>query len=142
MQTSSRLYQCTRCHAQVIICSDCDRGQRYCNDGCARDARTDSLKRATRKYQLGRAGRFNNASRQQRFRQRKKQKVTYQGSALKRLRDLLKTRLTQLKKVSRPSFPGTGVYCHHCGALCEPFLRHDFLHSSRYSQILRRYDPF
>jgi hypothetical protein len=34
------------------------------------------------------------------------------------------------------------MYCHHCGAVCEPFLRHDFLHSSRYQQILRRQDPF
>ncbi len=141
MQATSRLYQCTRCHAQVIICSRCDRGQRYCNDSCARDARTDSLKRACKKYLSGRAGRFNNAARQQRFRQRKRQKVTHQGSAPKRLHDLLAIRLIQLNKANRPSFPGTGVYCHHCGAVCEPFLRHAFLHSSRYRQGFRRHEP-
>lgn len=142
MQTSSRLYHCCRCHAQVVICSHCDRGQRYCNNGCTQDARVDSLKRAGKKYQSSRTGRFNNAARQQRYRQQKQQKVTHQGSAPKRLHDLLQTRLIQLKKVSRPSFPGSGVYCHHCGAACEPFLRHDFLHSSRDQQILRRQHPF
>ena len=141
MQASSRLYQCTRCHAQVIICSRCDRGQRYCNGGCAQTARADSLKRAGKKYQSGRSGRFNNATRQKHYREQKQQKVTHQGSTPKRLHDLLLIRLIQLNKVNRPSFPGVGVYCHHCGAVCKPFLRHDFLHSSRYQQILRRHDP-
>ena len=142
MQTSSRLYQCARCHAQVIVCSRCDRGHRYCIDGCAQTARTDSLKRAGKKYQSSRTGRFNSAARQQRFRVRTSQKVTHQGSTPKRLRDLLEIRLIQLEKANSPLFPGIGLYCHHCGAVCEPFLRHDFLHRSRYQQILRRDGPF
>jgi len=142
MQTSSRLYHCCRCHAQVVICSRCDRGQRYCSGACSGLARAESCQRSTKKYQRTRAGRINNAARQQRYRQRIKQKVTHQGSPPKRLHDLLVIRLIQLKKANGPSFPGTGLYCHHCGAVCEPFLRHDFLHSSRYQQILRRYDPF
>ena len=140
MQTSSRLYQCARCHAQAIVCSRCDRGHRYCSGSCAQTARADSLQRAGKKYLSGRAGRFNNAARQQRFRQRKRQKVTHQGSAPKRLHDLLEIRLIQLNKANRPSFPGTRVYCHYCGAVCNPFLRHDFLHSSRYQQGLRRHE--
>ncbi len=142
MQTSSRLYQCTRCHAQAIICTRCDRGQRYCSVECSGLARTESCRRSVKKYQGTWAGRINNAARQQRYRQRKKQKVTHQGSAPERLRDLLEVRLIQLKKASRPSFPRTGVYCHHCGAVCEPFLRHDFLHRSRYQRILRRHALF
>ena len=81
MQNSSRLYHCCRCHAQVIICSHCDRGQRYCTGGCSADARASSLKRASKKYLSTRAGRFNNAARQARFRERKKQKVTHHGSS-------------------------------------------------------------
>ena len=142
MSASSRLYHCCRCHAQVIICSSCDRGHRYCPGRCRHDARSESIKRAGKKYQSTRPGHFNNAARQQRYRQRNKQKVTHQGSTPKRLHDVLKTRLIQIKKVNRSSVPGASMTCHHCGAVCEPFLRHDFLHSSRHPQILRRRNPF
>ena len=73
MQTSSRLYQCLRCHIPVVICHRCDHGQRYCANGCSKKARMVSQKRASEKYQTTRAGRFNNAARQQRFRNRQKQ---------------------------------------------------------------------
>ena len=138
MQTSSRLYQCARCHAQVIVCSRCDRGHRYCRGGCAQIARADSLKRARKKYQSSRPGRFNNAARQQRFRQREKQIVTYQGSIKKRLRDLLAIQLTRPEKTQMPWLPGALLQCHHCGEVCEPFLRHDFLQSHRFKRSFRR----
>lgn len=51
MQISSRLYHCCRCHAQVIVCSVCDHGQRYCPGECRHQARSESLKRAGKKYQ-------------------------------------------------------------------------------------------
>lgn len=136
MPVSSRLYSCCRCHAQVIICSRCDRGQRYCAGECRHEARAESTKRATQKYQSTRAGRSKNADRQHRFRQRNKQKVTHQGSAPKRLHDLLKTRLTEIKKSQKSLFSSGAVHCHYCGGVCEPFLRHDFLHSSRFKPFL------
>jgi len=138
MQTSSRLYQCARCHVQVIICSRCDRGQRYCPGDCARAARTESLKRASRKYQSSRAGRFNNAARQQRFRAQQKQKVTQQGSAPKRLHDLLKIQLTRPKETRKPWLFSTTVHCHVCGEQCAPFLRHDFLQGHRLTRSFQR----
>jgi len=138
MQTSSRLYQCARCHAQVIVCPRCDRGQRYCHGGCAQAARADSLKRASKKYQSSRPGRFNNAARQQRFRAQKKQIVTQQGSTQKRLRDLLAIQLTRSDKAQKPGLPGAPLRCHHCGEVCEPFLRHDFLQSHRLKRPLRQ----
>ncbi|MDA1373081.1 MAG: hypothetical protein O2971_20355 [Proteobacteria bacterium] len=138
MQTSSRLYQCARCHAQVIICSRCDRGHRYCVDGCAQAARAESCKRAGKKYQSSRPGRFNNAARQQRFRARSNQKVTQQGSIKKRLRDLLATQLTRPEKTPMPWLSGTPLRCHHCGEVCDPFLRHDFLQSHRFKRSFRR----
>ena len=131
MPSSARLYFCCRCQAQVIICSRCDRGHRYCTNECAVDARADSLKRATRKYQLSRAGRFNNAARQQRHRERKKQIVTHQGSPPAAAHDVLKTLFTWPESTQKPDQNGSNVCCHHCGAVCEPFLRQDFLHQSR-----------
>ena len=142
MQTSSRLYHCSRCHAQVIICSRCDRGHRYCAGVCGYQARSESLKRAGQKYQATRTGRFNNADRQQRFRARNQQKVTHHGSAQKPLHDLLKARLTQLEKAITSSSLVPMVVCHHCGSVCEPFLRHHFLRSSRFQQALRRRQSF
>ncbi len=138
MPLSSRLYFCSRCHALVIICSRCDHGQRYCAGECRHQARTESLKRASKKHQHSRAGRFNNAARQQRFRARQIQKVTHQGSTSKRLHDLLKTRLTEIKKTQKPSFQNSTCHCHFCGAVCDPFLRQDFLHSSLFSPFIHQ----
>lgn len=127
MQTSSRLYQCQRCHAQVIICHRCDHGQRYCANGCRKKARMASLKRARQKYQTTRAGRFNNAARQHRFRDRQKQKVTHQGSLQIPRCDVLSRQFITSK--SPRIYPKQTVImcCHYCGEVCSPFLRHDFL---------------
>ena len=133
MPVSSRLYHCCHCHAQVIICSRCDRGQRYCAGDCRHKARSKSRKRAREKYQSTHQGRSKNAARQHRFRQRQSQIVTHQGSSPKRLHDLLKTCLTAIKKTQKTSFPASTCHCHYCGAACDPFLRHDFLHSRLFS---------
>ena len=142
MPVSSRLYHCCRCHAQVIICTRCDRGQRYCSGQCRYLARTASGKRATQKYQSTRKGRFNNAARQRRFREQKKQKVTHQGSAIRPLHDLLKVPLTVPEKTQQLPLPGTTLHCHYCGAVCQPILRPDYLHSRRFKGGFRRSDPF
>lgn len=94
METSARLYNCARCHQQVILCSHCDYGNIYCFDGCAQEARINSLREANKRYRNGRQGRQNGALRQAEFRQRKRlekssnpssepsqeEKVTHQGS--------------------------------------------------------------
>jgi len=94
METSVRLYNCARCHQQVILCSHCDYGNIYCLDGCAQEARINSLREANKRYRDGRQGRQNGAQRQAKFRQRKRleessvplsepspeEKVTHQGS--------------------------------------------------------------
>ncbi len=127
MQTSSRKYQCLRCHTLVIICHHCDHGQRYCANGCSKKARKDSLHRASKKYQATRRGRFNNALRQQRYRCKKKQKVTHHSSLKMSLHDVLVKRLMSDKKVANPPHYGKTMRCHHCGKVCSPFLRDDFL---------------
>lgn len=137
MQTSSRLYHCLLCHAQVIICSHCDHGHRYCLGGCASTARQTSLVRASKKYQGSRRGRFNNAARQQRYRLHQKQKVTHQSIQLTSVNVVLKASQTCRKAV----FPGPTqdlvMVCHHCGEVCNPFLRHDFLRGKVFKGRLR-----
>ncbi|GAC27423.1 hypothetical protein GPAL_0543 [Glaciecola pallidula DSM 14239 = ACAM 615] len=80
MKGSLRLFYCSRCYSNTVICSSCDRGNIYCHSACSYFARKITLQRASRKYQATRIGRLNNATRQQRFRTRQKQKVTHQGS--------------------------------------------------------------
>ncbi len=94
MEISARLYNCVRCHQQIILCSECDHGNIYCFDGCAQQARILSLREANKRYRDGRQGRQNGARRQARFRQRKRfdaslvpssetspeKKVTHHGS--------------------------------------------------------------
>jgi len=46
MNPSARMFQCARCHCQVIVCRHCDRGNVYCANGCADLARSASLRRA------------------------------------------------------------------------------------------------
>ena len=81
MSVMGREYCCARCHRSVVICSRCDRGNRYCSDGCAKAARRESLGRAGRRYQESRRGRFSHAARQRRYRERQAQMVTHQSSA-------------------------------------------------------------
>jgi len=139
MQNSSRLYHCCRCHAQVVVCSHCDRGQRYCAGGCSQEARKASVKRAGEKYRSGRPGRINNAARQQRFRQRQREKVTHHRSLAIMLRDLLQTLPDRQTTDDVPAQSGATLHCHHCGVACGPFLRSDFLHSSQFGRGLRRH---
>ena len=138
MQNSSRLYHCCRCHAQVIVCSHCDRGQRYCTDGCSQKARKNSMRRAGAKYQATRPGRMNNAARQRRYRERQQQKVTHHRSLAIIRRDLLQALSDELKSADMPVRSGAILRCHHCGAACGPFLRSDFLQSSQLRRRFRR----
>jgi len=124
---SSRLYHCQRCHVQVIICSSCDRGQRYCAGSCSTDARTASLKLAAKKYQVTRSGTFNNAARQSRFRARKKEKVTHHCSPSNDTHVLLQPRFRLTVKNKKILSSDHNLHCHHCGKPCGSFLRHDFL---------------
>jgi len=124
MENSVRLYQCARCHCQVVICSYCDRGNIYCANGCARLARGDSLKAAGKRYQQSRRGRFSHAERQRRYRSRRN-KVTHQGSPAS---------APNVPLVTRSTAPAPAVVievkdirCHFCKRLCSRSLRLSFL---------------
>jgi len=131
--SSVRLYQCLRCHQQVMICQQCDRGQRYCAGECRHIARKISCQRANKKYQNSRQGRFNNAERQSRFRYRKnqynenKQKVTDQGSPSMPVNDLLIEKHCPQEISEKLQHISTENICHFCGCPCGPFFRGVFL---------------
>jgi len=128
MKKNARLYHCACCHEPVIICSTCDRSHIYCS-ACSQFARSQSRRRASKKYQSSRKGRVNNAQRQHRYRQRQRQKVTHQGSILNIANVLLPTQENRPNRVSHKRLIGrkTHTQCHFCHGECEPFLRQRFI---------------
>ena len=80
IEKSYRLYSCARCCVQVSICGRCDRGNRYCAEGCAQIRRLESHCRSAERYQQSHRGASNHAARQRLWRERRVQIVTHQGS--------------------------------------------------------------
>ena len=132
MPESCRLFNCQRCHKQVIICTHCDRGNRYCPDGCAEKARAESLKRAAKKYQQSRPGKRNNALRQQRYRQSLREKVTHQGSTPIRHCAVVLAAPVVPQIRQRKAAEADVLYCDYCGCACQPYLRSHFLVTGRF----------
>ena len=126
MLGSARLLNCARCHCQVVLCSHCDRGQIYCGRSCAQAARRRSTHAAGRRYQHSRRGRFTHAERQRRYRQRRRAKVTHQGSPPARQAARLPAESRRLvgSHGLPVAGPADGIRCHRCGRVCQPWLRH------------------
>jgi hypothetical protein len=94
MDQPARLYLCARCRVQVILCSRCDRGNRYCGMQCRHQARELARREAAQRYQRSWQGRIAHAQRSRRWRQRRAARdaacaagadahnVTHQGSRL------------------------------------------------------------
>ncbi len=137
METSARLYNCARCHQQVILCSYCDHGNIYCFDGCAQQTRNISLREANKRYRESPLGRQNAARRQAEFRQRKRleessipssescaeKKVTHQGSEEDQ---------PPASIAGEPIEGSVGEYhCHCCGRPVAFHLRSGFIRHQR-----------
>lgn len=140
MTSSSRLFNCARCHALRIICRECDHGQRYCPFTCCVQARRDSQRRAARRYQKTRRGRHVNAERQRRYRERQRKKVTHHGSLVPSVPVVLPARankLTEPVSVVKQTLSQV-LHCHFCQRPCSSFLRRDFLCSSSRRSAWRR----
>ena len=121
MGCSARLFNCARCHCQVVLCSHCDRGQIYCGRACAQAARRQSTHAAGRRYQHGRRGRRAHAERQRRYRQRRRAKVTHQGSPP--VPGAARLCAESGGWVGRVEDPAGVIHCHRCGRVCQPWLR-------------------
>ena len=122
METPARHYLCARCRTAVLICSFCDRGQRYCAGDCAQLARAHSMRLASHRYQLSLPGRYKHAARQRGYRARQT-KVTHQGSPPQPPSDLLPSIPTLCREITSP----LPWHCHFCGRLQAQFVRHGFL---------------
>lgn len=69
---SGRWFACVRCHAQVLLCRRCDRGQIYCSRLCSDAARHQFQCEAGQRYQRSWPGRVRHAARSRRWRQRQR----------------------------------------------------------------------
>ena len=130
MQSSARLFNCARCRCQVVICSHCDRGNLYCGKRCSQAARHRSVRAAGERFQKSRRGRFAHAERQRRYRRRRRQKVTHQGSPPGTPDETLPTESrTSAERIESPAaVAADGIRCHLCGRMCSQFVRQRFLH--------------
>jgi hypothetical protein len=63
-----------------VICRGCDRGNRYCSPACSQQSRTEAQAEAGKRYQQSKQGSANHARRQRDYSDRRKQKLTHQGS--------------------------------------------------------------
>jgi hypothetical protein len=107
-EKSYRLYSCRRCAKQVRICGGCDRGNRYCAEGCAQNRRRESRCRASRRYQQSYRGALKHAARQRAWRRRQQQKVTHQGS-LTEAAGLIVVSSSTLTPTQEPHGERTGI---------------------------------
>lgn len=129
MKTSARLFNCTLCHIQVVICSRCDRGNIYCGPSCSQYARAHHHRLANQTYQNTSKGRRKHAERQHRYRERQIKKVTDQSSPSLPPNDLLS------EPPSKGSFlQREPMACHFCDQIASPFLRHGFLRRDKSEQ--------
>jgi hypothetical protein len=129
MRSSARLFNCARCRCQVVICSHCDRGHIYCGKRCSETARRQSQREAARRYQKTRRGRFAHAARQRRYRQRRRAKVTHQGSLPVLPAETLpaESRTSAQRSEELGAVPADGIRCRLCGRVCSHFVRQSFL---------------
>ena len=132
MEISARLFNYARCHTQVVLCSGCDRGHRYCGSACADTSREESQRAAGQRYQASRRGRHCHAARQQRYRQRQREKVTHQGSPAAAVDDSLPVEPNEplRQPVSIPARPDESILCQRCARSCSPFVRLGWLRTS------------
>lgn len=121
MEPPARRYLCACCRNPVLVCSRCDRGNRYCKD-CAPKQRTCGVRAAGKRYQASRRGRHAHAQRQRRWRA-KHAKVTHQGSPPPDLPALLAPDAVSIK-VDALQQPWQ---CHFCSCSCAELVRIDFL---------------
>jgi len=125
-----RTFTCAPCQRQVLLCSGCDRGQRYCSVDCRQQARKTCLRQAGRRYQDSRAGRFAHARRARRYRQRQKI-VTHQASQAVPAPVTVALDPVQAEVATAAAITAPAWRCWRCGGVCQPLVRRGFLRRDR-----------
>jgi hypothetical protein len=152
---------CARCRAQVLLCSRCDRGQRYCGRACSRAARLESQRAAARRYQSSHAGRMAHAARSHRWRQRCRERkgacgdvaahssdainfVTHQGSPQSAVDAPLASPEQadeSASAVCETSAAPMAAQCRGCATALSPWVRQGFLRHGMRRWPARVIDP-
>ena len=156
----ARLFLCAGCRIQVVLCSRCDRGNRYCGRDCWRQTHDAARREAARRYQRSRGGRILHAARSQRWRQRAAlraaqgdgvdnadpdggdaaHKVTHQGSlagaAAAPLAACTHDIASTAAAAGATALPQPRR-CRHCAAAQPDWLRQGFLRRGRHAVTLR-----
>ena len=135
---SGRTLTCAYCRAVVLVCSHCDRGQRYCSAQCRDQARDVAQRAAAVRYQSTPRGRSGHARRQRRYRAREVQKkVTHQGSQALGCGDVLTSELSVEAPATRKvALAATAWHCQWCGRTLAGVIRRDFLRHARFQEPL------
>ena len=124
----------------VVICTRCDRGQRYCSDRCAQVRRRQSVREAGRRYQQTPLGARNNAVRQKRWRVKSATTVTHHTSPAHTDRREGPPGETVTKEADdapsnrrpvRTRLAGPGPRCDFCGRPCGTYARWGTLGAER-----------
>ena len=158
-EQTGRLFLCARCQAQVLVCSQCDRGHRYCANGCANITRRSRQREASNRYQQSRTGRHKHAARMHQWRQRRAASakiVTHHGSQITPADDVLAANESPTATSpdsqapspcspiapdsialcattnTRISMPAPLWRCHWCQSPCPALVRQGFLRHSRW----------
>jgi hypothetical protein len=130
MAPVGRLFLCVNCRAQTVICSACDRGQRYCSPECAAHVRSARVRDAGRRYQHSERGRATHAERMRRCRA-KQADVTHQGPIISTGREVsapvAEPSITPASKTTAMANVEQQPRCHLCGCACSAFVRLGFL---------------
>ena len=158
-EQTGRLFLCARCQAQVLVCRQCDRGQRYCAAGCAEITRLNRQREAGKRYQKSRAGRHKHAARTHQWRKRRAAAakiVTHHSSQVTPADAVLPGNESPvaIPPDSQPTSPCSSIatesialcatantrssmlaplwYCHWCQSPCPALVRQGFLRHSRW----------
>ena len=143
-EQTARFFLCACCRVQVLVCRQCDRGQRYCADGCALTTRQALQRDSAGRYQRSRTGRFKHALRSRRWRARQvalAKIVTHQGSHDRPSDAVLPATQTSALAIqpctTTTSIAATAAHhphpwrCHWCCMPCATLVRQGFVRHSR-----------
>ena len=151
-QPNARRFHCVRCHALVVICSSCDRGNTHCSKECSKASRQSKQRASDRRYQATWQGRINRAERNRRYRRRlrispRSHIVTEQGSPRTLRDDLLHASAQGQKLLSVEASVVTAACCLYlcafCGSKVPEAFRDDFIRrrSSAFYRDTRKKAP-
>ena len=141
------MFNCARCRRLVVICTRCDRGQRYCSADCGQVQRKRSVREAGGRYQRTPIGARNNAARQKHWRTRIVTTVTHHPSpthkhlreeppgknAQKEVCDATSNRTLVISHRMPITIPAgePGPRCDFCGRPCGSYARWGTLSAER-----------